>query len=151
MRRVTILKCEGFKDLSYGIFICSIIGFDQFLMILLPFYWIERWLFNSDGRFLEYTYNFNKAYWYYETFKLMLCSDIEIVCLKFDNFSNPNLNYWNVCDLQNDCSRSVNQYISSVLGHNSKLIGFLNSRACLRLRSKPKAVICTPQLAQTNQ
>ena len=37
-RRVTILKCKGFKDLSHVFVICSVIGVDQFLMISLPFY-----------------------------------------------------------------------------------------------------------------
>ena len=37
-KKVSILKSKGFKHLFYVFVICSMIGVDQFLMILLPFY-----------------------------------------------------------------------------------------------------------------
>ena len=74
--KITILKYKGFKNWSYVFVICCIIDDDQFLMILLPFYWSKIWFCQiiSDDSFSEYIKNFNcfnKTYryiWYTDTY-----------------------------------------------------------------------------------
>ena len=83
VRRVSILNIND----PFVYVICSILGGDQFLMILLQFYRSKcDYLDESLDSIFYIANNFNQIYWKYQIFSFWICFSIWNNCLKFKIF-----------------------------------------------------------------